>query len=118
MKMQKIRIPQEEIQLGENKTSNQSSTQTKNEEIKIELLNGTTNTKLLTEVEKKLKEKGYNVAKTGNTTKTSKTSIINRTNRSTKETNTLKEILGIGTISKKSNNSKVDYTIIIGEDYK
>lgn len=116
--MQKTQIQYLETQHGENKTSKQDSKQTKTEEIKIELLNGTTNSKLLTEVTKKLNESGYNVTKTGNTSKTSKTSIINRTNRTTSETNALKKALGIGTTSKKSNNSKVDYTIIIGADYK
>ncbi len=90
----------------------------KEKTINIELLNGTGSSKTLTAVEKKLKEKGYNVTKTGNTTKTTKTSIINRTNKSTKTTNEIKEVLGVGATSKKSNNSKVDYTIIIGTDYK
>lgn len=99
-------------------TKQEENIKDKEETIKIELLNGTGSNKTLAEVEKKLKEKGYNVTKTGNTSKTSKTSIINRTNKNTKTTNEIKEALGIGVTSKKSNNSKVDYTIIIGTDYK
>ena len=64
------------------------------------------------------KEKGYNVVKTGNTNSTTKTSIINRTNQKTETTKELKEILKVGTTSQNSNNSDVDYTIILGKDYK
>lgn len=103
-----------------NTISNQTTAVSDNkpEEIKIELLNGTGNKNTLTKVANILKEKGYNVSKTGNTNTTTKTSIINRTNKSTETTNKLKEILKVGTVSKKSNNSNVDYTIIIGKDYK
>lgn len=95
-----------------------SSEISKESKIKIELLNGTGKSSVLSEVTQLLKEKGYDVTKTGTTNSTSKTSIINRTGRSTKETQTLKEILKVGSTSSKASNNKVDYTIIIGKDYK
>ncbi len=109
--------------LGSQSTTNKEDsdseiTTSKRQEIKIEILNGTGNSKLLTKITEKLKENGYNVVKTGNTKTTSKTSIINRTNKTTKDTNELKEILKVGTATKKFNNSNVDYTIILGKDYK
>ena len=87
-------------------------------ELKIEVLNGTGKSSNLTKVTKILKQNGYNVIKTGNTNTTTKTQIINRTNQSSKTTKELKEILEVGTTSEKSNNSNVDYTIILGKDYE
>lgn len=94
------------------------STNEKTNQIKIELLNGSGVSSNLTKVTKLLKEKGYNVVKTGNTNSKTKTSIISRTNQKTEETKKLKEILKVGTTSEEINNSKVDYTIILGKDYK
>ena len=91
---------------------------TKTSQIKIELLNGSGISSNLTKVSKILKEKGYNVVKTGNTNSKTKTSIISRTNQKTEETKKLKEILQVGVASQEINNSKVDYTIILGKDYK
>lgn len=87
-------------------------------QIKIELLNGTGKSSVLSEVTELLKEQGYNVTKTGTTNATAKTSIINRTGRTTKETQAIKEILKVGSTSSKTSNNNVDYTIIIGKDYK
>lgn len=89
-----------------------------NSEIKIELLNGSGNSNNLSKAEKLLKQKGYNVVKTGNTSSVSKTSIVNKTNKSSSISKDLKEILSVGTITQKSDNSKVDYTITLGKDYK
>lgn len=101
-----------------NIVSNTVSSTTNNEQIKIELLNGTDSSNVLTELQEKLKKKGYTISKTGTTTATSKTAIINRTNQSTKKEEELKEILGIGAITSGTNNTKVDFTIIIGKDYE
>lgn len=87
-------------------------------EISIELLNGTGNADIAIKIKQKLKEKGYNITKSGTTEVTNKTSIVNRTNKPTKIERDLKSILGIGTITSGSNNTKVDFTIIIGKDYK
>lgn len=106
-----------------NNTVNNSKTNTKqttkqDAQIKVEILNGSGNSSKLSEVIKLLKEKGYNVVKTGNTNSTTKTSIINRTGKSKNIESEIKNILKVGTISEKSNNSNVDFTIILGKDYK
>lgn len=94
------------------------TTTSKESEIKVEILNGTGKSSVLSEVTDLLKEKGYNVVKTGTTNATAKTSIINRTGRATKETQAIKQILKVGSTSSKTSNNNVDYTIIIGKDYK
>ncbi len=98
---------------GGNTTS--SVTQPK---IKIELLNGSGSEKNLTKAVEQLEQKGYEVVKKGNTKTTTKTSIINRSNQEDSVSKKLKQALKYGTISKKYNNSQVDYTIILGKDYK
>ena len=100
-------------------SSNSSTSSTSN--IKIEVLNGTNDSKILQEVVNKLKEEGYNVSRTGTTTSTSKTVIANKKQVSTTTINNIKEIMGIGTISDSSSGgtaSRVDVTIIIGKDYE
>ncbi len=111
--------PEEIVDNQEGETSGEENTTTNDvSEIKIELLNGTGKASVLSEVTELLKEKGYNVTKTGSTNATSKTSIINRTGRTTQETEALKKVLKVGSTSSKTSNNKVDYTIIIGKDYK
>lgn len=105
----------------ENTTANSSvSTNTSNSNIKIEVLNGTSDGKALQEVVSKLKEEGYNVSRTGTTTSTSKTIIANKKDISSSIMNEIKETVGIGTISDSTggSSSKADVTIIIGKDYK
>ena len=96
---------------GENTTK-------ESKEITIELLNGTGDKEILTEVKEKLKEKGYVVSKSGTTSSTDKTTIINRTSQSNQKSKDIKQLLGVGTITSGSDNTKVDFTIIIGKDYK
>ena len=111
--------PEESVDNQEGETSGEENITTNDvSEIKIELLNGTGKASVLSEVTELLKEKGYNVTKTGSTNATSKTSIINRTGRTTQETEALKKVLKVGSTSSKTSNNKVDYTIIIGKDYK
>ena len=88
------------------------------EKAKIELLNGTADEDTLKEVKNKLKEEGYEIVKTGTTSSSSKTTIINRTRKSESVVNDIKKILGLGVVSKGSDNTNVDFTIIIGKDYK
>ena len=112
---------------GENTTTEDTSTtettgtQVSKEDasdIKIEILNGSGYTDVATEVQKKLKNLGYNVQKPKTTTNTSKTTIINKTDVDEIFTNNIKETLGVGTVSTSSvSSSKVDITIIIGKDY-
>ena len=82
------------------------------------MLNGTGDKEILTEVKEKLKEKGYVVSKSGTTSSTDKTTIINRTSQSNQKAKDIKQLLGVGTITSGSDNTKVDFTIIIGKDYK
>lgn len=94
--------------------------QNSNSEIIIEVLNGSGVSKKLTQVTNLLKENGYKVYKTGTaSTTTVKTSIINKSGKSDKISNDLKTLLGVGVVSEASNSTKnVDFTIIIGKDYK
>ena len=94
-----------------------AQTESKEEKITIELLIGTKNKDSLTQIKNKLKEAGYDVIKSGETSSTAKTTIINRTNKDASISKDLKEKLGAGSITNGSDNSKVDFTIIIGEDY-
>lgn len=103
-------------------TTSSGSTATSNSSIKIEVLNGTSNGKVLQEVVNKLTEEGYNVSRTGTTTSTSKTIIANKKDVSTTAMNEIKEVIGTGTISDRSSgessSAKADVTIIIGKDYQ
>ena len=98
-----------------------SSSTTSNSSVKIEVLNGTNDGKVLQEVVNKLKEEGYNVSRTGTTTSTSKTIIANKKDVSTTIMSNIKETIGVGNVSDSSgggSSSKVDVTIIIGKDYQ
>ena len=101
-----------------NDVSTQSVTSNKSD-IKIELLNGSGKSSNLTKATNKLKQEGYNVYKTGTTSTKTKTEIKNKRNCSTTISNDIKDILGTGTVENNYNSSStVDYTIIIGKDYK
>ena len=103
----------------QNNTSNSSNTPTSNSKIKIELLNGSGDSTLLTKATKELKSEGYNVYKTGTTTTTAKTTIVNKTAVANSVTDNIKEILGVGNISSNtSSSSTIDVKIVIGKDYK
>ena len=105
-----------------NKITNTTSTETtttQSSKIKIELLNGSGESALLTKATNALKKAGYNVYKTGTTTSTSKTTIVNKTAVPSVNTTNIKELLGCGSISSSiSSNSTVDITVILGKDYK
>lgn len=103
----------------QNTTTNNISTNnsTKNN-INIEVLNGSGDSKSLTEVTKLLKSKGYTVYKTGTTSSTSKTTIINKSGIADEKISEIKKALGKGVISSSSSSTnKADITIIIGKDY-
>ena len=104
-----------------NTTSNNTTTtkQKTKSEIKIEILNGSGDSKTLQNAIDNLKNKGYNVTKTGTTNSTSKTTIINKKGIQESTMQEIKTTLGVGTISDSEvNSSKVDITIILGKDYK
>lgn len=117
---------------GENQTNETNQTNTSNmnttstttdskSNIKIEVLNGTSDGTILQEVVDNLKKEGYNVSRTGSTTSTSKTIIANKKGVSNTIISDIKEIIGTGTVSDggaEQTSAKVDVTIIIGKDYK
>lgn len=93
--------------------------QEQNTKISVKILNGTSDENNLVNLENLLKENGYTVESTGNTSLTQKTTIMNRTKQSNEIANKLKETIGVGIIANSSNetDSTVDFTIIIGDDY-
>ena len=104
--------------VDENSTEDTITTQ--KSDIKIEILNGSGDSTVLTKTTNKLNNEGYTVYKTGTTTTTSKTTIINKTDVSSDITDDLEDILGTGIISSGSSSSSnpVDITIILGKDYE
>ena len=104
-----------------NTTSNSisSTTTVKDDELKIELINGSGNTSKLEEAKTKLEEAGFTVKKTGKTSTISKTVITNKKNATEEQLKNIKQVLNAGSIStNKQASSQVDVTIVIGEDFK
>ena len=99
----------------DNTTIKNSKQESRN--IKIELLNGTGSDTILEKVKQKLTKEGYTVSKTGNTTSTSSSLIINRTMQAKSIVESLQKVVEIKTVNNSSNNSQVDFTIILGKDY-
>lgn len=89
-------------------------------QIKIELLNGSGNSKALTDATYILKKKGYNIYKTGTTSASTSTSIIVNEEVKDEIITNIQELLETGKIinSATSTQSKTDITIILGKDYK
>lgn len=104
-----------------NTTSNSisSTTTVKDDELKIELINGSGNISKLEEAKTKLEEAGFTVKKTGKTSTISKTVITNKKNATDEQLKNIKQVLNAGSIStNKQASSQVDITIVIGEDFK
>ncbi len=99
-------------------SSTTSSSKSNKSKIKVEILNGSGDSNLLTQAKNALKQEGYNVYKTGKTSTTQVTTIINKSKLSENEISDLKSTLGTGVVSSSSATSKVDVTIILGKDYK
>ena len=97
-------------------TGETTTGETDKSNIKIELLNGSGDKSLLTDVTSDLKKQGYDVYKTGTTSSTSKTTIVNKTGVSSEITKDIKKILGTGIVSNSSSSNAVDITIILGKD--
>lgn len=89
----------------------------KTSDIKVEILNGSSNTKALSELTEKLKNKGYKVVKASTTTTTAKTIIMKRIEVTSKIESELKELVGVKNISSAEKSDSADITIIIGKDY-
>ena len=100
-------------------TVSKSTTNSSKSSIKVEVLNGSGNSKLLQNAVDDLKGAGYNVSRTGSTNTTSVTTIINKKGVSDSLLNNIKQVIGKGNISSSETTSnKVDVTIILGKDYK
>ena len=101
-------------------TGNQtSSSRISKADVKLEVINGSGNSKTLQEVVNELEGVGYEVYRTGTTNSTSKTTIINKKDVEDTILENIKTALGVGTISNsQSSSSKADITIVIGRDYK
>ena len=107
--------------LDENTVDNSTTaiSTTNKSEIKIEVLNGSAESKMLQKAVDELEGAGYNVTRTGSATTTTKTTITNKSNIKDSILKNIKEVLGTGSIStNESSSSKVDITIIIGKDYQ
>lgn len=113
-----VEVIQEETNIIEETNTKTESNSVSEKQITVELLNGTASETVLNEVKQKLKNAGYTVTKTGNTTQTANTTIINRTMQTKKIEEDLKDILGANSVNNSSSNANVDFTIIIGKDYK
>jgi hypothetical protein len=102
-----------------NSISGSTITEKSNEEINIELLNGSGDKTKLDKVKELLENAGFNVKKTGTTSTISKTIITNKKDATEEQLKEMKQIIGVGSIStNKSSTSLVDVTIVIGEDYE
>lgn len=96
-----------------------SSSSSSKSEMKIEVLNGSGESKKLQTVVKSLEGAGYKVTRTGATNVTSKTTIINKKDAKETYLKNIKDVIGVGQISNsESSSSKVDITIVIGKDYE
>ena len=97
-------------------TTSEAEEETK--DIKVEVLNGSGTSAKLEEVVSELEASGFDVIQTGSTTKTSKTIAISRIDLTETNSNQIKEILDINSISNGSKDGELaDVTIIIGTDY-
>lgn len=97
-----------------NRVTSNTATQ---KNFKVEILNGTGSQTKLNQAIDQLEAQGYKVAKKGNTNITSVTTVIDRTNNSVQDENAITALLGTGKAIMGEDNSKVDFTIILGRDY-
>ena len=113
-------LTKELFDLQDKEENNSVATEEKDSktEIRVELLNGSGDSKKMTKVMKLLEEEGYQIVKSGNVSTINKTTIVNKNKKAKEEVNKIKELLKVGTTSEKTDNSKVDFTITIGKDYK
>ncbi len=103
---------------GTGNETNITSTQKTKEDVTIEVLNGSGSNAKLQEAVDLLKQNGYNVTKTGQTSEISKTIITNKKELEDEMLKDIQKILGKGSIGNNKNlSSKVDATIVIGKDF-
>ena len=108
----------EDNTISNNTTSISTTTTQTEEDISIELLNGSGDNSKIEKAKKLLEEAGYNVKKTGKTSSIAQTVITNKKDVTDENLKNIKQVLGKGNIStNKSSTSLVDVTIIIGKDF-
>ena len=96
-----------------------NNTTIKDDEITIELLNGSGDKEKIAKAKKILEDAGYNIKKTGNTSTIAKTVITNKKDATDEKLKNIKEVLKTGNIAiNKSSTSLVDVSIIIGKDFE
>jgi len=88
------------------------------EYIKIQLLNASGDDTTFENTKTRLKEKGYNIAQTGDTTYSKTTKVINRTEKKEEVIDELIDTLGYGEETEGKDENKYDITVVIGEDMK
>lgn len=99
-------------------TSDQITSNSSKSDIAIEVLDGSGSSSNLQKVVNLLKGADYSVTRIGSTNTTAKTTIINKKNVKEALLKNMKEVIGIGNVqTNESTSSKVDVTIIIGQDY-
>ncbi len=92
---------------------------TKKSEIKIQVLNGSGDKEILTDVVDKLKKEGYKVSQKDTTNETSKTVVIRNKDVSSEISEDIVETIGAGVEqSRESTSAQTNITIIIGKDFK
>ena len=87
--------------------------------INVEIINGTGSTSTIEDVIANLKEAGFNIVKTSeSTTSIANTTVINRNNELEEtDINKIKEVLKTESIVSGKNSARADITIIIGTNY-
>lgn len=102
---------------SDTETSSNTTGQKTTSDLKVEVLNGSSDSKALSELTNKLKENGYNVVKASTTSSTAKTTVMKRTNITEEDESELKKLVGVKTIAQAEESEDADITIIIGKDY-
>ena len=104
-----------EMFLFNEKNENDSNISIK--DLKIQVLNATGKSKEYEKIIRKFEENGYNIIEGGKTSINKSSKIINRTRKSDKFSNQIDKIVkGADIKIENSNDYKIDYTIIIGQD--
>lgn len=88
------------------------------EYINVQLLNASSDEKVFEDTKKRLEDKGYNIAQTGETTYSKTTKIINRTSKKEEVIDELIDTLGYGNETTGKTEKNYDITIIVGDDMK
>lgn len=89
-----------------------------NKNIKVKIINGSGSVDKAEDLEEKLKNYGYNVQTTEESSAVVKTVLVNRNDMTSEMMDRLKNCIGVGNITLGDKSEKVDVTILLGRDYK